>query len=100
MHLVFVFLFFFFWVVRGFLRWGLGNLYGPNPYRRSREAFQNLVSQYGGNTYRSGWRKSIYVTADRSVEIQLDSDSRRLVLRLRKTFEDRFSFYRLPRLLY
>ena len=100
MHLVFGFLFFFFFVLRTILRWGLGSFRGPNPYRRAREAFQNLVSQYGGTTHRSGWRKFIYVTADRSAEIQIDSDSRRLVLRLRKTFPERFSFYRLPRLMY
>src|SRR5262245_2122171 len=100
MHLVFGFIFFFFWVLRILLKKGFGSLRGPNPYRKAREAFRNLVNQYGGNTYRSGWRKLIYVTADRSVEMQIDSESRRFVLRLRKSFPERFHFYRIPRLPY
>jgi hypothetical protein len=100
MHFIFGFLFFFFFVLRRVIRWSLrkGRKFGL--YGRAQEAFENLTRQYGGDAYRSGWRKLIYVTADRSVEIQVDTDSRRLVLRLRKAFPERFSFYRLPRLLY
>jgi Prokaryotic RING finger family 1 len=100
MHFVFGFLVFIFFILRSVVRWGMRGSRRINSHGRAREVFEDLVRQYGGNTYRGGWRKLIYVTPDRSAELQIDSDAHRMVLRLRKPVSGRFSFYRLPRLAY
>jgi hypothetical protein len=100
MHFFFGLLIFLYFVLRSSTHWGRRRVSRHDLYNGAARTFEDLVSQYGGNAYRAGWRKLIYVTQDRAVEIQVHSDSRRLVLRLRKSFPMRFSFYRLPRLIY
>jgi hypothetical protein len=101
MHFIFgvlIFLFFF------FFRSSTGRRYRHTPhhalYDQAIHAFGDLSSQHGGTANRAGWRKLLYVTADRTLELQFNADSRRLVMRLRKSFAAPFSFYRLPRLMY
>ena len=93
-------LIFLYFVLRSSTRWGHRRVSRHGLYNGAVRTFDDLVSQYGGNAYQAGWGKLIYVTQDRSVELRVHSDSRRLVLRLRKSFPMRFSFYRLPRLIY
>jgi len=100
MHSVFGFFVLLFFILRAVARLVRRGTSRGDSNRRVQEAFQDLVRQYGGDTYRNGRRKLLYVSQDRSVELQIDSNSSRLVLRLRKAVSGRFSFYRLPRLVY
>ncbi len=100
MHFFFGILIFLYFLLRSSARSGYRGMRRRDLYARAAGAFDDLVSQHGGDAYKAGWRKVLYVTQDRSVELHLNSDSRRLVLRLRKSFSVPFSFYRLPRLLY
>ena len=101
MHFLFGILVFIFILFRFTSRWGRSRMpHHYDSYTPVAEAFDTLAAQHGGETYQTGWRKLLYVTQDRSVELQYNSDSRRLTLRLRKTFSSPFSFYRVPRLAY
>jgi hypothetical protein len=94
---IFIFLYF---LIRSSMRRRPRHIRPHHLYDQAARAFGDLASQYGGNANRAGWRKLIYVTPDRVVELQFNADSRRLVIRLRKSFAAPFSFYRLPRLTY
>jgi len=100
MHFIFGLLIFLYFVLRSSTRWGHRRVSRHDLYNGAARTFDDLVSQYGGNAYQAGWRKLIYATQDRSVELQVHSDARRLVLRIKKSFPARFTFYRLPRLIY
>ena len=100
MHFFFGILIFLYFLARSVARSGQRCARPGDLYRQGITAFDDLVSQHGGDAYKAGWRKLIYVTRDRSVELQLNADQRRLVLRLRKSFSLPLSFYRLPRLTY
>ena len=100
MHFIFGLFVFLYFVLRSFTRRGPRSSSRYHLYDHASRTFGDLVSQFGGNASRAGWRKLIYVTQDRSVELQFNADSRRLVMRLRKSFAAPFSFYRLPRLMY
>ena len=100
MHFIFGIFIFLFFLLRSFTRRGNGRRRRHDFYDQATRAFGDLASQFGGNANRAGWRKLIYVTQDRTVELQFNADSRRLVIRLRKSFASPFSFYRAPRLMY
>jgi Prokaryotic RING finger family 1 len=98
MHFSFGLLFVLFLLLRAIVRWGVRGARKYDLFGAAQRAFSDLVAQNGGNSYTAAWRKLIYVTQDRSAEIQYRSDSRRIVIRLRKSFPHRLSFYHIPRL--
>jgi hypothetical protein len=100
MHFLFGVLIFLYFVLRSSARAGYRGVRRSDVFDQGTRAFGDLASQYGGNASVAGWRKLLYVTQDRTVELQLNADSRRLVLRLRRPFDVPFSFYRVPRLMY
>ena len=101
MHFLFGVLIFIFVLVRSLARSGRSTIgSGQSLYGRAAETFEALAAQHGGETYRTGWKKLLYVTPDRGVELHYHADSSRLVLRLRKSFAIPLTFYRVPRLVY
>jgi hypothetical protein len=100
MHFLFGFLIFLYFLIRFSTRSARRSARRNDQHDRLAGVLQDLVSQNGGDAYQVSYCKRMYVTRDRSVELQLDTESRRLVLRLRKSFPIPVSFYRLPRLVY
>ena len=100
MHFTFGFIVFLFFLLRTIFRlvWKRGRR--RSSYSRAQDAFENLVRQHGGTTERRGWHRLIYRPHDRNVEVYLDSESRRLSVRIRKPVSGHFSFYRMPRLIH
>lgn len=99
MHFIFGILIFLYFLLRSWSR-GPREHRPSNLYQQASRAFSDLAAQFGGNANAAGWKKQIYVTQDRSVELLFNADTRRLVLRLRRKMPFPFSFYRVPRLPY
>jgi hypothetical protein len=100
MHFIFGFIVFLFFLLRTLFRWSWRRGRRLSSYARTREVFDDLVRQYGGSVQRLGWRRISYLTYDKFVELQIDSEAHRLTLYIRKPVASRFNFYRFPRLVY
>lgn len=100
MHFVFGFIVFLFFLLRTIFRWVWRRGLRLSSYSRAKDAFDSLSRQQGGTVERRNWHRIIYRTHDRAVEVQVDSESRRLSVRMPKPVSGHFSFYRLPRLIH
>jgi RING finger family protein len=100
MHFAFGFIVFLFFLLRTIFRWGWRRGRRLSSFAKGQDVFNDLARQHGGTVQRQGWHRLIYRTQDQDVEVRLDSESRRISLRMRQQVPGHFSFYRLPRLLH